>query len=1247
MTEFKICSLNAKGLRDRKKRRELFIWLREKNFSIYFLQETHSTVNDIKCWDNEWGSKVIWSHGTSNSKGTALLFHSKFDCSILKSLVDPNGRYVFVDIKVCDKIYTCVNIYAPNDDCPQFFVQIDNILDQFHGENIIYGGDFNCVLNLSLDKKGGRPRTNFKARSEIMNCMDKRCLVDIWRDLNPDLKMFTWKSNNNPPIFCRLDYFLLTKTLKTCVENSEISHGYRTDHSMVSIVLNKNYEKPGKGFWKLNVSLLNDADYVSMVKESIDNVVNENAEANPNTLWETIKCVVRGDSIRYSVKKAKERNKLQNNLERQIVDLELQYSQNLDPSVLTALEAKRRDLEAIYSHRAKGAMVRSKARWVEEGERNSRYFFNLEKRHSAKKCISKLKNNAGNIVTGSDAILKEEVDFYSNLYTSCNNIDCNDMYELLNINNNDIPKVSNDEANSCEGEITLGECATAVKSMANNKSPGSDGYPIEFYKMFWSQIGSILVKSINYSFRNGMLSDSQRRGIISLIPKEGKDEMLLKNWRPISLLNVDYKIAAKVIANRMRNVLSSVISNDQTGFLPNRYIGENVRLVLDVIEHADISDIPGTLFFIDFEKAYDKLEWSFINRCLDEFGFGNDIKKWTKLFYTNISSCVVNNGHVSNFFSLTRGVRQGCPLSCYIFILCAEIMSISIRKNKNIKGIKIDDTEIKITQFADDTTLITDGSKTSISSAIEVIENFGAISGLKLNIAKSNFLKIGSLQNNNENFFPEKNYIWTKGPIKFLGVNISLNKEEMYQMNYDDQLKKLQNILNIWSQRDLTPIGKITIVKSLALSQLTYLFSVLPTPSNNFMKKLEQTLFKFIWKGKPDKISREIMYCNKSEGGLKMTNVHDFADSIKIAWIKRYLDNENKGKWKVFFSKEIFKVGDVWVWLCNVYKDTDFCYDILCNAFLCDVFRAWFRLRKVCEETTTDEVLWYNSKIKVKKKTIFYRTWSEKGVNFISDLLYEKKRFMTFNEFKQKYNINCMYLKYFGLVSAVTKCYGRQLFTQNLVHESQILTQLKNVKRTTSFAYQLFCNTVKAVPKAQHKWFIDFENVPGAKELIWKNIYTVPYKCTLDTKTHYLQYRFIHRILPTNTFLYKIGLVDDFNCTFCKKDEETMEHLMWLCDYVSKLWNEVCCWFEELNMNINLTYWEVCFGASGQNNESFLNMIILLLKRYIYKCRVQETRPLFSDFKNLVIFYEKVEKRIALNRDKYDYHIKKWEPLLR
>ena len=365
------------------------------------------------------------------------------------------------------------------------------------------------------------------------------------------------------------------------------------------------------------------------------------------------------------------------------------------------------------------------------------------KKKKKKKCISKLRNDNGDIIYGIDAILEEEVKFYSNLYTSSINYgNNNNILEKIGITQDDIPKLSIEQATLCEGMITINECINAVKSMPNGKSPGSDGYPIEFYKMFWNQIGPILVKSFNYYFNMALLSDSQRSGVISLVPKDGKDEDLLKNWRPISLLNVDYKIAAKVIANRSKKVLSSVISNDQTGFLPNRYIGENVRLILDIIEYTDANDVPGTLFFIDFEKAYDKLEWEYVQKCLDYFGFGSDLKKWIKLFYAQISSCIINNDHMSNYFQLSRGVRQGCPLSCYIFILCAELMGIAVRLNDNIKGIQIGDkSHVKITQFADDTTLILDGSKESIVNAVKVIEKFGLISGLKLNVDKTVFLK--------------------------------------------------------------------------------------------------------------------------------------------------------------------------------------------------------------------------------------------------------------------------------------------------------------------------------------------------------------------------------------------------------------------------------------------------------------------------------------------------------------------------
>ena len=163
----------------------------------------------------------------------------------------------------------------------------------------------------------------------------------------------------------------------------------------------------------------------------------------------------------------------------------------------------------------------------------------------------------------------------------------------------------------------------------------------------------------------------------------------------------------------------------------------------------------------------------------------------------------------------------------------------------------------------------------------------------------------------------------------------------------------------------------------------------------------------------------------------------------------------------------------------------------------------------------------------------------------------------------------------------MSTCFGgKHLISQSLSHESQLLlSQIQKVKKTTSFAYQLLCDTVHVAPKAQQKWTVEFNKMPGAKEMIWKVIYVMPYKCTFDTKTHYLQYRFIHRILPTNTFLCRIGLIDDNKCTFCKNEEETMKHLMWSCEYVSKLWNDVHKWLTDLNIQVTITYWKVCFGV--------------------------------------------------------------------
>ena len=231
--------------------------------------------------------------------------------------------------------------------------------------------------------------------------------------------------------------------------------------------------------------------------------------------------------------------------------------------------------------------------------------------------------------------------------------------------------------------------------MKSNKSPGSVGFTSEFLKVFWKYLGIFVVRSINYGYFVNSLSITQRHGIITCLPKGDKPKHFLKNWRPISLLNTVYKIASGSIANRVKTYLDKIINPDQTGFIKGRNLAENIRTIYDIMQYTEDENIPGLLLLIDFEKAFDSVSWSFIQKSLQFFNFGTSIQKWVRLFYTNCTSAVNQCGHMSESFTLYRGCRQGDPLSPYLFLICAEILAILIRRNSDIKGINLVDKKKK------------------------------------------------------------------------------------------------------------------------------------------------------------------------------------------------------------------------------------------------------------------------------------------------------------------------------------------------------------------------------------------------------------------------------------------------------------------------------------------------------------------------------------------------------------------------
>jgi len=274
----------------------------------------------------------------------------------------------------------------------------------------------------------------------------------------------------------------------------------------------------------------------------------------------------------------------------------------------------KQELCLIYENRGKGLIVHSKTRWIEQGEKPTKYFFNLEERNYNHKTIKELKHPDGKSVTKEEEILEEIQIFYKELYTSITSVE-NASFSSF-IENLELPRLEESVSSELEGEITLKECKGTLCTFSRGKSPSEDGFTWEFCNCFLDLLLQDFVDSFNASYRAREMAPSQRRGLITLVPKEDSDLSTLANWRPITLLNIDYKTASNVITKRLKKVLTLLINPDQTGFIKGRYIGQNIRLINDILEQTKLRNIPGILLQLDFRKAFDTIECEFIQRTI-------------------------------------------------------------------------------------------------------------------------------------------------------------------------------------------------------------------------------------------------------------------------------------------------------------------------------------------------------------------------------------------------------------------------------------------------------------------------------------------------------------------------------------------------------------------------------------------------------------------------------------------------------
>ena len=869
------------------------------------------------------------------------------------------------------------------------------------------------------------------------------------------------------------------------------------------------------------------------------------------------------------------------------------------------------ELDNLCNKKAKGAQIRSRYKWVTDGEKNTKYFLGLEAKQQSSNVIREIKSDGNDSITSQSDIMGEMCSFYEKLYTS-KNISDTDIDNYLS--NTEIPKLSSNDKEYCDEFPTIEECREAVFNMKANKSPGLDGLPSEFYKCMWVIIANLFYDALKEIYVRKEMSFSQRLSVISLLHKKG-DKTLLKNYRPLSLSNIDYKIIAFCFARRLKHILEKLISNEQSAYVKGRYIGENARIILDIFEYCDNYENDGVLLFLDFEKAFDSVEWNFLFKTLTEFNFGNNFIEWMKILYTSPMFQLKNNGWVSKTCYMTRGIRQGCPISAILYLFVAEILAIKIRTNDQIEGFKFNNIqkEIKSVQHADDLTLALKNI-VSVEHAVETIDVFCRHAGSKININKTEYILMGHLAGTYDNI---QGINVNTNVVKCLGIYIGHNKEECYIKNWMDVYHGIEKLFESWKKRKLTILGKCCIVNSLALSKLLYVASLLPMPNEEYIKKINKLIYTFIWNSR-DRIRRNVLISPIEYGGIGIVDVETKLKALKASWVSRIINTDSNIHKIVNSFLHVFDVDIDYILQTSETKLKDF--DLVKNlpSFYQEVFTFFNACKRNLEysqihsDAFMQQTIWNNKYVCYKGKTLFFRNWIKSGFKYICNLYDENGAFKSIDCImpfvQKKNNILCEYM----ILKTVFAKLSKHFNFSNAIHV--------NPRKTYTF---LFHDGMKLISDQKCKLFYNSllenkEQIPSFQSILantfdihehihWKKNYCNKIKHISDPNIAEFNYKLLHNILNNNYLVSKWKPNFDMNCRFCHAQIENTKHLIYECD------NEQNIWFvlgDIYGFRIQWKHVVVGFYLEDNMKIRLLNFIISFIACKIYKykmyCRLED-----------------------------------------
>uniref|UniRef100_R4GAU6 Reverse transcriptase domain-containing protein n=1 Tax=Anolis carolinensis TaxID=28377 RepID=R4GAU6_ANOCA len=864
--KLKIYSNNVNGINEPQKRNKIFNKFKKLEYDIISLQEVHIKQGHAKLLTQPKLGQEFHSLDFQKKRGVVTYISPNISAEL--SFKDNEGRILGVMIKLENlKILIC-NIYAPNESKSKFVKKLKEFWREKEFDGIILMGDFNGVLNNEIDKNPVKIRGSGKNKEtisrEFKTLKEEYNLIDIWRSQHEKDRDFTFFSARHKS-WSRIDMIWISRSLSTKVTKSKILPMLDSDHCPTEIILN---QKRGRWRWRLDENLLKREEDIEKYRKLIEEffTINNSQGTSPTTVWDASKVTMRGYFLQQSIQKKRKSSEQINQAIEKIIETENKLKKNpKNNKLLHELIMRQRNREYLELEQRAKQLKYIKQNHFENANKPGRWLSRKLRKKREATFINRIKIGEKYLYTDKD-ILDQFHKFYSKLYES-DNIKEEKITRYLG--NLKLERLTPEERELLNKEISIKEIEEAIRRIDGSKAPGPDGLTAIYYKTFKKELAPQLQKVMNIIRNQKKMPDTWKEASITVIHKENNDPEEVKNYRPISLLNIDYKIFSNIIADRLKKFLTNWIKDDQVGFLPNRHIKDNIRIVLDLIEYYEANNQREMIFLaIDAEKAFDRVNWNFFKFLAQELDMGYYFQNILETIYQNQTAKIIINGQETDQIEIQKGTRQGCPLSPVIFIMTLEVLLNKIREDKELQGTVIQGTHYKVRAYADDLICFIEDPVTKGEKWIETIKEYGDLAGFKMNISKTKALA-KNIQKKKQDRITEQLGVQITPKIKYLGINITSKNIQLLKNNYEKTWNEVKKEFEIWKNLKLSLMGRMATIKMNVLPKMLFLFQCLPILRNqkNFTN-WNKDISKFIWNGRKPRIKIKHLTDDRSRGGI-------------------------------------------------------------------------------------------------------------------------------------------------------------------------------------------------------------------------------------------------------------------------------------------------------------------------------------------------------------------------------------------